>query len=410
MSKELETIIKTVNSGKNIFLSGPGGAGKSWCIGELFRNFNLSITSTTGVSAINVNGETIHRFTGIGIVKENALLDDVLKKVRKNKKARENIKNCEILVIDEISMLSADIIEILDYLFKQIRKNPKVFGGIQVIFTGDFYQLPPISGDYCFLSPIWHELKLKNILLTGNYRFTDKKYPEILSRIRVAEPLDEDIEILNGRYHAYKEMNSCDKSFGIKPTFLYTTNVNVDAHNISELNKLETPEVFYEAQDICEDPLDPQTLTILESMAPIQVKLKKGAQVMITTNISVETGLANGTRGIIEDLTKDYVKIKILNGSSVFIQRHQYVYGKNKEYIREQIPLKLAYSITVHKSQGASIDFAVIDLYRIFAPSQVYVALSRVRNLEGLFLTNKINTRDIYIDENVKNFYSWYCS
>jgi hypothetical protein len=378
----------------------------TFCIGELSKLYNLSITSTTGVSAININGETIHRFSGIGALNPTYVFADILKKVKKNKSAVANIKNTEILVIDEISMLSADIIEILDKVFKSIKKSDKIFGGIQIIFTGDFYQLPPVQGDHCFLSDVWQNLKFQTITLTGKYRFTDNTYAELMDRVRIGKHSMEDIELLNTRYYAYKELNISEME--IQPTFVYTTNVNVDNHNLHELEKLTNEFVTYVAIDNC---YDPESLNILKGLAPTEIKLKIGAQIMITANICVTEGLANGTRGVIQFLDDTYIKIKILNGQSVCIERHTYTYkNSSKEiYTREQFPIKLAWSMTVHKSQGASIDLAIIDLSYVFAASQVYVALSRVRSLDGLYITKKLKNKDIFVDENVKNFYDWYC-
>jgi ATP-dependent DNA helicase PIF1 len=390
-----EHVLSLIQSGKNIFLTGPGGCGKSWTIEQLTKIYeNISITSTTGVSSYLIGGQTIHSFSGIGVFNPK---QDLLKKIKKNR-AVKRITECKLLVIDEISMLGATYLLALDKAFKLVRKNQKPFGGIQVIFTGDFFQLPPIQDGYAFECDVWNELDLQTVLLEKVYRFTDEVYSTMLARIRKGEHLPEDNVELFKRVKAFQELDLDE--FEIKPTFLSCKRIDVDEKNKEELDKNPNELVIYLSRDEGE-------ITFLDLIAPKKIELKVGSQVMLTVNKNVEEGLVNGSRGVITSLESDIIYVKFMSGNTICFERHEFMFEEDGKVTgrRFQFPFILSYCLTIHKIQGSTIDCAVMDIGNsIFENSMSYVALSRVKSLSGLYL-KAFSPYKIRVDPKVVEFY-----
>ena len=481
-----EILVKAIDGGKNIFLTGPGGAGKSVLIREIIEAYQdemtISITSTTGVSAINIGGITTHSFAGIRIsntIEEvddclykdvNAKLkfkqlynsgapDKTLGKCLKSPKILTRIRDCQLLIIDEISMAGSNFMQLVDYAMREMRNEPdKVMGGIQVIFTGDFFQLSPVKDSFVFDGKVWKELNLEIIQLTKIYRFeTDPVYSGIMERVRTASQTPEDEKILGKRKKAYRKfMKEEHPPNKIKPTELYCRNIDVNQTNLDELAKNPESLECLTAEDkfALDDGETPVGDKILNDIAPLELNLKVNAQVMITKNINVDSKLANGTRGIVKKITPDEITVELLDGKDYPITKYEHIYQtvmdgggykkttrsfcpkfheetdengeKHHEFtggyeikdkqlknrgmtqvikaIRYQFPLKLAYAITIHKSQGCSLDSAVIDLGGdVFGHHMSYVALSRVRSLQGLYL-KEFSPNRITVDPKVVEF------
>ena len=399
-----EQFFDLVQSKKNIFLTGPGGSGKSWMINKLKEHFNFSITSTTGVSSYLIKGQTIHSFSGIGVLNPKHPLKDIVKKIKKNKEAINRILECHLLVIDEISMLGGTYLTALSDSFKLIRKNENAFGGIQVIMTGDFYQLPPIHDIYSFESKTWIELDLQTIILEKVYRFTDEVYSEMLARIRKAKHLPEDNVKLFKRVKAYNDLDLESKQFEILPTFLSCKKVDVFEKNKEELDKNSNETIFYLSND---EYTHSDILPLLECLAPKKLELKVGAQVMLTVNINVEEGYVNGSRGVIIDCKSESLSVKFVKGEIMTFERHGFKYEEDGKVLgtRLQFPFILAYCLTIHKIQGSTIDCAIIDIGNsIFENHMSYVALSRVKSLDGLYIKS-FNPYKIKVDQKVDDFY-----
>ena len=404
--------------GHNVFLTGPGGVGKSYYINQLKKELQdrLSITSTTGVSAFNLGAQTIHSFSGVGAMKPRDTVDSILKKIRKNKNAMTRIHACEILVIDEISMLGEHYLEMLDAVFQRIRGKMTVFGGIQVIFTGDFLQLPPVNDTFCFNSNVWSALQLKLIYLTKMYRVKDPAYTGMLERIRMARHTPDDNKELYKRFFAYKDYIAKEKEnddFSIRPTFLYSKKVDVHEKNMEELEKnpsellLFRPMVVkgdaYERYD--QDERKKFDLDMKENSSVLYLKV--GAQVMLTVNLDCDSGLVNGSRGVIRDYQNGSLVVEFLNGSTMHFARHETVVEEDGKVLYKivQFPFILAYALSIHKVQGSTLDFAVIDIgHSVFESSMSYVALSRVRSLEGLFL-EAYQPHKIFCNKEALEFY-----
>lgn len=407
MSDEKEQeFFQIFNENRNIFLTGSSGTGKSFLVNKLRDkvrendDIKIEITSTTGISSFLIKGRTIHSFSNIGILKPNQSVNDVIKKMKKNKDAIQRIKNCNVLVIDEISMLSKIYFDMLNQTFKIIRKSNLPFGNIKLIITGDFMQLKAIDDTYVFESDAWKELNLYTIILQKIYRQTDEKYIGILSRIRLGIVIPEDNVELFKRFKAYKETDF--ENIKVKPTLLTSTRIDVDNVNKEELDKINGDLVNYKAYDELKKDI------ISDSIAPLNLQLKIDSQVMITVNIDVENGIVNGSRGIITELQNDLIGVKLVNGENIYISRHQFTIEEDNKVIaiRNQFPIILAFCLTIHKCQGCSLDSAIIDIgYSTFGFHSVYVALSRVRSLEGLYLKSFIPSK-IQVDPKAIEFYS----
>jgi len=382
---DYERITSALSHHQNIFLTGPGGVGKSYYIRALKRDMGdrIHLTSTTGVSAFNLGAQTIHSFTGMGALKSNDTLSTILKKVRKNRAAVDRIRNSNVIVIDEISMLGVTYLDRMNEVFQMIRGSSAPLGGVQVIFTGDFLQLPPVNDSFCFQSEVWDALSLKIIYLTKMFRVADPIYTGLLETARCARHTADDNRILFQRMLAYKEMVEREEKdeLMIEPTYLYSKKTNVDEKNREELDRNPNELLIFRSVYVAGCSTERQEATLLH--------LKIGAQVMLTINADVEAGLVNGSRGVIVRYEEGFIYVRFLNGSTVPFARHEFVFEEDGkvQYKIIQFPLILAYALSIHKVQGSTLDYAVINLgHSVFEASMSYVALSRVRSLEGLFL------------------------
>jgi len=395
--KQLDAL-NIVKTKRNLFLTGSAGTGKSYTIKSIVNyfetnNINYGLTALTGCAAVLINGQTIHSFLGLGISRD---LKEIIKNLEKFKKQLAIIKDLQSLIIDEISMMDDELFEIIDKLLKTVKRTDKVFGGIQMILVGDFHQLPPITNDYCFNSSVWNDLKLTSIVLTEIIRQKDDDVlKNILEEIREEKLSDNSLDILNNL--VIKDKIDSD----IKPTRLYPINVNVDKINNYEYNKLlkinKGIQVIYKARSI--DIKDSE-------LNKYDVNLTVNAQIMIIRNICMEKKLVNGTRGIVVELEEFGIIMKDMDGYLHKIEYYTDIKknGKKKIEIRF-LPVKLAYAISIHKSQGASIDYLEIDLGDdIFISGQLYTALSRATNINNLRLSN-FSRSSLIKNKKIKKFY-----
>ena len=394
---DLEAKIKMLECEDNIYIKGQGGVGKTYLINKYVERYSMRYsiakTAPTGVAALNIGGSTLHSFFGIGLGKGDP--QKILNKVRTRTDARDRIRNTDILIIDEISMVGADFLQLLDYVSKGIRRSEKPFGGMRLIVSGDFLQLSPINDDYAFNSSVWLDCNFKVIKMTTPYRFDDVSYWEMLNRIRVGAPTESDIADLYEKVQDYKRYVKGEMG-EIKPTIIHSHRKDVDDINTENLDKLESTSRTYKAIDsMTMGVLDTDIYDeVLKNVAPKELTLKVGAQVMLTKNLALEIGLCNGSRGVVKKLNEDTVKVLFKNGVNLDIPVYPAeVEISGSKVTRSQIPLILAYALTIHKIQGATVDFCVMNLgSSIFCPGQAYVALSRVRNWDSLLLTSFLPT------------------
>ena len=379
-------------SGENVFLTGAAGSGKTFTLNQFIKlaknsGKKVSVTATTGLAATHLGGNTIHAWSGIGIY--DYLSKNFFEKIPKTRV--EIIKNTDILVIDEISMLHDFRLDMVEEICRTIRQNDKPFGGIQVILCGDFFQLPPINrngsrtGGFAIHSEAWRMSNFTVCYLEENYRQKDSELTEILNALRADDLCRKHAESLLNRIDAELEFENEDFSKNL--TELHTTNIDVDAINEQKLAELDEKE-FHFTQTTTGARNYVETLQ-KSVLAPELLRLKKGALVMAVKNAQ-NRYYVNGSIGEVIDFEKftDYPIIQFQNGRVVTMVPDAWELrdGDKKRASIMQIPLRLAYAITVHKSQGMTLDAARIDLRKAFSEGMGYVALSRVRSLDKLYL------------------------
>ncbi len=390
--------------GHNVYLTGSAGSGKTYVLNQYInylreRDIEVGITASTGIAATHMNGVTIHSWCSTGI--RGHMSDEEIEALQEKQYLWNRFKKTKVLIIDEVSMLNADHLDLIERVCRSFKRNDEPFGGIQVVLCGDFFQLPPISRDgsethFVFHSSTWRDMDLKVCYLHEQFRQSDSVFTKILNQIRANEIDDELIEILKSRQGAKLKAD-------ITPTKLFTHNMDVDALNLRALEGISGATKVFSMKSRG----NPHLVETLKKscLAPEQLGLKPGAQVMFVKN-NFEVGYVNGTLGTVVNFEKDGTPIvrtihgKIINATPVEWSIEED--GKVKAEIM-QIPLRLAWAITVHKSQGMSLDAAEVDLSKSFVAGQGYVALSRVRTLDGLSLSG-FNNMALMIDENVYEF------
>lgn len=433
-SREQQIAFNKYIQRQNIFITGPGGTGKTALIRYIQKDasrkgFDIQVCALTGCAAVllECQAKTVHSWAGIGLA--NGPIEKTVAKVMRNRNSKANWKSIDILVIDEVSMMSQKLFETLDAIGKAVRRNPKPFGGIQLIFSGDFYQLPPVGNKdepetsaFCFESPIWSQtFPLDNhVALVKIFRQNDDIYKRILNQIREGRLRRSSLETLL-QYVGRPLEEGCD----IRPTKLYPTRNKVDYINTSEMNRLETPEVEYKIKYHADLEMNEKDrlvrlqynreqiqteLLYLQSNLPVEevVKLKVGAQVMCVVNIQLSNGdmLCNGSQGIVTKIQEQGLPVvKYRNGYVMTMSYHVWPSETIPGIGVSQIPLVAAWALTIHKSQGATLDIAEIDVGSgIFECGQTYVALSRVKSLDGLYLTS-FDAKKVRINKKVQEFY-----
>lgn len=390
---EALTILKT---GANVFLTGEPGSGKTHTVNafvEWLRNSGIepSVTAATGIAATHVGGMTLHSWSGIGIAESLSKAD--VDRIASKEHIARRIQKAKVLIIEEISMLSASTFEMADAICREVRRVDKPFGGLTVILVGDFFQLPPVSRGrevkFAYSSSVWRDLSLLTCYLTEQYRQDDSDFLSVLSAIRSGNVEELHYEELMRRHRDPAELPQDAPK-------LFSHNADVDRINATELAKLKGSSHKFSMSSKGKD-------TMIEGLkrgclSPEMLELKEGAVVMFTKN-SPQGKFVNGTLGVVTGWGADGMPIvETKDGLSISTEPMEWQLeeqGKVKASV-SQIPLRLAYAMTVHKSQGMSMDAAIMDLSKAFEYGQGYVALSRVRRLSGVFLTG-MNARALEV-------------
>ncbi|BFM35575.1 MULTISPECIES: AAA family ATPase [Acinetobacter] len=398
-----ETALKLLKAGENVFLTGSAGAGKTYTLNQYInylkaRKVPVAITASTGIAATHMNGMTIHTWAGIGI--KDFLSDADLKNMKERKYLKEHLENAQVLIIDEISMLHAKQLNLVNQVLKYFKDSDDAFGGIQVIVAGDFFQLPPVGKNdernrdkFCFMSEAWVEAKFRVCYLTEQHRQGDDYLNDILNAIRAQSIDHQHIQALEHTRH---------QDIGDTFTRLYTHNMDVDNINFKHLNEIETESKQFDA--VC-DGNEKLIETLKSSVrAPEILNLKKHAKVMFVKN-NFDMGYINGSLGEVIGFEEDddhgiLPKVKLTDGTVLLVEPETWSVdndaGKTIASF-QQIPLRLAWAITIHKSQGMTLEAAEINLSHTFEKGQGYVALSRLKSLSGLRLLG-FNSQALELD------------
>jgi ATP-dependent DNA helicase PIF1 len=403
LDSEQQRVIDLLNERKSVLLVGQAGTGKSRIIKELVESNSLQVkaflTSTTGVSALNIGGVTLYSFLGIQLGEGSA--EELYIKVKKNYKVSSKLKrDTTLLIIDEISMLPLVLFEKIDYIFKKIKGNNQPFGGVQMLLSGDFLQLEPINAQPIYKSHLINSFTF--VKLTKNYRQeNNEEFQTILTNLRTNSLTDHDKEVLKS-----KTKTVCN-DFG--PVRIFTTNAAVNNYNAKFLNENKNKGRTFKAQYTGESVYKKDLQKQFQTKNIDTLVLKENLKVMLTKNLDLEFGLVNGTLGVIKEFIGGLPIVKFNNGIEMCINETTWesVLDGKKVAVAKQLPLIIAYSFTVYKVQGLTLESAVIDLKNCFAPHIAYVALSRVKNLDNLTLLN-FNPDSIKVNKETLDFYSEY--
>ncbi len=402
--------LNILKTGANVFLTGEPGAGKTHTINAYVKylrdcGIEPAITASTGIAATHIGGMTIHSWTGIGI--KNKLDKYDLDKIASSEYISKRLNKTKVLIIDEISMLSGAMLDMIDLVCREIKQNSESFGGMQVVLVGDFFQLPPIIkkeenkqnslisadinlGNFAYNSGAWERARMVVCYLSEQHRQDDADFLSLLSAIRADSVEEKHLEYIQERTIEHEDMPE-------NTTKLFSHNLNVDMVNNLELNKIQEDVKVFKMKSDGNDKL----VEVLKKgcLSPENLELKIGAVVMCTKNNQKEH-YVNGTLGVVIDFDEfnGYPIIKTKSGRSITITPMDWVVEENGKVRAQitQVPLRLAWAMTVHKSQGMSLDAAVMDLSQVFEYGQGYVALSRVRRLSGLYLLG-INERALKV-------------
>ncbi len=418
LTKEQRSVIFNLLKGENIFLTGGGGVGKSYLLSTIYKEYpylksnyqkynnstlkqtRIQMCALTGCASLLLGhkAKTLHSWAGIGLGK--GTVSELYVKISKNGKAKKNWLCTDLLIIDEISMMTSELFDKLNEIGKKIRRNNKPFGGIQLLLVGDFYQLPPVNKTneatiFAFESSSWNNVITCSIELTVIQRQKDEIFQNILKEARIGSLTKTSCNII-------KQYQGRDwKSNKIRPTLLFPRRAEVDMINDSNIRALKGRRFTYKAhlvydgkvpEDFSEN--SEQFQRVLQSFdydAPYSkdLELIQDAQIMLIANIDPDNGLVNGSRGVIVDFCPqtNHPIVEFINGIKKTIGYHTWSIDEYDFVSRSQIPLRLAYAVTIHRSQGCTLDSALVDIgMGTFEFGQAYVALSRVRSLDSLFI------------------------
>lgn len=396
-----ETALCILKTGQNVYLTGSAGTGKTYLIKQYIeylreRQVPLAITASTGIAATHIGGQTIHSWSGVGI--RESITPKDLDQISRNRQTVSRLKSVQVLIIDEISMLSGRVLTAISDILKHFRKSQEAFGGVQVLLSGDFFQLPPVSKEplsnrekFSFMAPVWVEARLKICYLQQQFRQGHDTLSFILSEIRSQDVSDDTLERLREKMEEKETMEEAIK--------LYTHNADVDAMNAQKLEQNTNPlKVFYAETKGQTKILEGLKQSVLAG--PV-VQLKEEARVMFVKN-NPEKGYFNGSTGSIIGFEDDegYPIVAMDEGRKITVKPEEWTVEDEQETILasyKQIPLRLAWAITVHKSQGMTLEHAEMDLSKTFEAGQGYVALSRLKSWDGLSLKG-INRVSLELD------------
>lgn len=412
LSNEQKKAIELFKKGNNILVLGAGGTGKSEIIREIQYYIetnqpgkNIAITGTTGIASYNINGITLASFMGIGTGEDQ--YEVMIKRIMRKPDVRNRIQKLDVLIVDEISMASAELFEKINEVCKVVRKNKLFFGGIQLLLAGDFLQLLPVFKDFSHDTRLLiesdvfnkHFTKKNTINLKKNFRQENGEYSKLLLRLRKGEQTEKDVKKIKSRMT--KEIKDI--------VHLVTSNKKAKAINMKQMEQLKSNKTYtYFLKEETKNNVElfNEIKKQFEQRGIDTVTLKENARVMLIKNLSVEEGLVNGMGGIVIGFENGVPIVKFDNNIIQTIKPVVWEYINSDTKIRvSQVPLMLSWAITIHKSQSITLDSAVMDLEDCFCEHQIYVALSRVRKLENIYIKS-FDEQKIKVNSMVKEYLS----
>jgi len=404
------TALNILKTGKNVFITGSAGTGKTHLLNQYIqylkeRRIYATIVAPTGIAASHLKGNTIHSFFALGI-RDTTVDNGYVEFLQDKSYLKTRFSKLQVLIIDEVSMVSPEIFASMDKVLRAFKNSPDPFGGVQVVISGDFFQLPPVSKEFkekrfAWQSPVWKALELKSCYLHEKFRQDDDQLIKVLDEIRTGEVSAEAQSILDD---CFEKVLSRE----FRATKLYTHNMDVDRINLEELAKLKgKAQLFKYTSKGSVKNIEKifKTALVLEELT-----LKKDAVVLFIKN-NPEKGYVNGTTGVVLGFEGDIPVVQTSTGQKIRVVAEDWTIENDKgETVAtiSQLPLRLAWAITIHKSQGMTLDAAEIDLSKTFEVGQGYVALSRIKNIEGLRLMGlnemalKVDPLTLRIDEPIK--------
>lgn len=420
LSEEQYHVLQFALQGQSLFLTGRAGTGKTTVLSEIIKRLSemhgeehVFATSSTGISACHIGGTTVHSFAGIGLGDET--VSEILGKMFPSARARW--KNAIVLIIEEISMLRPDIFDKLEEIARRVRRSGKPFGGIQVITCGDFYQLPPVYKNeeikYCFEAACWPSVITRAVELKMVFRQRDDAFLDLLDDARHGHLSPKSIALLGTRVNANIVKDPVPASgIRLRPTLLRAHRETANQENMAELAKLGGKGFKSTAIDVADS--DAYLNYLKKScQAPDVLLMRAGAQVLLLKNIDVSMGLCNGAAGIITEFENGAPKVQfgsMVAGTPSMTLRipkmdFEIKVGEKIVACRTQFPLILGWAVTIHKSQGMTLESADIELSKLFASGQGYTALSRVKTLDGLSIDSVPDDTEIRTDKKVELYY-----
>jgi ATP-dependent DNA helicase PIF1 len=400
MNPEQALVIESLINCKNVMMLGVAGTGKSQIIKHLkeyITDKNIFLTSTTGVSALSINGSTVHSFFGVGL--GDKPIDYLYKRILSNDEVKCRLRKPNLLiVIDEVSMLSSELLTKIDGILRRIRRNQSIFGGAQMLFSGDFMQLETINADNILENDLIKDFQI--IELKQNYRQqADRQFQELLGRMRINDLTNDDNILLESKEN--KEVN---------PDIIriFCVNSKVSKYNTEKFNLLPGNIVSYTAKfsGSSKETVANMKKQFIAKDAEI-LKLKIGVRVMLIWNVDISLGLVNGSTGTVISCERTAVLVDFDLAGRHLISKQCWTITDDSNKVlskTEQIPLIISYALSVHKCQGITLDSAVIDLSSAFCNHQIYVALSRVKSLDGITLVN-YNKNKVKVNQKIIKFY-----
>lgn len=405
-------IVKEAITGSNVFFTGAGGSGKSVVFRVIADNMkrlhgeaNVAVTAPTGVAAVNIGGCTINAFAGIG--GGHGTVHQLLKMIERSPHVLTAWKTLKVIMIDEMGMVSGELLRKLEMLARILKKKKEPFGGVQVVACGDVFQLPPVSkhtrSSYFFEVPTWGQLNMKVFTLKTCHRQEgDEGFIDILNQLRVGVVPENFPSFIQQHHVDTKPL--VDDANTPTPTRLVCTNAEAYSWNERELEKLDGEVYSFKAEDEWKGESDSRMLREMNGVVPCELKLKRGAQVILLRNVDVVKGLANGSTGVVVGWQKRRSPncplvpvVKFENGVTLPIHQEKFTQGRGASvFSRIQFPLKLAWALTIHKCQGMSISRCIINVSKAFEYGQVYVAFSRCRSSDGLWIEGEVPLRMVH--------------